>query len=152
MDSSLDLPTQSTCTTCTFSQDFSNYWTATLYFHALNGSFVRVPQKGNVGFESANGGMTVYYSQPYDGSKVTAFAPVSNPYTILTSSKRLQGFRMVVGNPTFRTAAQAAQFRQLTFTCLQDISTRTGETMDMPASPCPAGILANVRFPTWVLS
>lgn len=71
-----DLVGLSSCTTCTFTQDFSNYWTATLWFQARNGSFYPVPQKGNVDFESANGGMTVYYIAPYDGSSVTAFAPV----------------------------------------------------------------------------
>ncbi|KAM3081329.1 hypothetical protein ACMFMG_004797 [Clarireedia jacksonii] len=128
-----DLPTMSSCTTCTFSEDFSNYWTATEYFRARNGTFKRVPQKGNVNFESAKGGMTVYYSDPYDGSKVTAFKP---------------GFRMIVGNPMYRTSQEASKFRQLTFTCLQDPSTRTGETMNMPVSPCPAGIMSNIRFPT----
>ncbi|PQE22000.1 carbohydrate-binding module family 1 protein [Rutstroemia sp. NJR-2017a BBW] len=128
-----DLPGMSSCTTCTFSEDFSNYWTATLYFRARNGTFKRVPQKGNLGFESAKGGMTVYYSDPYDGSKVTAFKP---------------GFRMIVGNPTYRTSKEASKFRQLTFICLQDASTRTGETGNMPTSPCPAGIMSNVRFPT----
>jgi hypothetical protein len=29
-----DLPSASTCTSCTFSEDFSNYWTAVLYFRA----------------------------------------------------------------------------------------------------------------------
>lgn len=73
----MDLSGESTCTTCTFTEDLSNYWTATLFFRAQNGSFHRVPQKGNEGFESANGGMTVYYIQPYDNSAVTAFKPVS---------------------------------------------------------------------------
>lgn len=77
MDPALDLPKVSTCTTCTFTQDFSNYWTAILYFRARNGTFIRVPQIGNVNFEGANGGTTVYYSPPYDGSRSTAFAPVS---------------------------------------------------------------------------
>ncbi|KFY04057.1 hypothetical protein V490_00001 [Pseudogymnoascus sp. VKM F-3557] len=116
MDPTLDLSSVATCTTCTFTQDFSNYWTATLYFQNRNGSFIRVKQKGNEGFESANGGMT--------------------------------GFRMVVGNPMWRTAAEASGNRQLTFTCLQDTSTRTGETTSMPVDPCPAGIMSNVRFPT----
>lgn len=57
---------------------------------------------------------------------------------------------MQVGNPGYRTAQQASKFRQLTFTCLQDATTRTGETGDMPKQPCPAGIMANIRFPTYV--
>ena len=72
-----DLPTESTCTSCTFSEDFSNYWTASLYFKARNGTLQRVPQFENEGL-SQNGGMTVYYISPYDGiSNTTAFRPVS---------------------------------------------------------------------------
>ena len=32
---------KSTCTSCTYSEDFSNYWTAGLYFKAANGSLKR---------------------------------------------------------------------------------------------------------------
>lgn len=67
----------STCTSCTFSEDFSNYWTANLYFRARNGTFKRVPQMVNLGLEG-NEGITVYYIPPYDGvTNVTAFKPVS---------------------------------------------------------------------------
>ncbi|KAK3689239.1 hypothetical protein B0T22DRAFT_513432 [Podospora appendiculata] len=129
-----DIASEATCTTCTFAEDFSNYWTAALYFRARNGSVIRMPQIPNVGFGGAsNGGMTVYYTPSYNGGKVTAFQ---------------RGFRMVVGNPMYRTAAEAAKNRQLTFICLQDLSTRSPETTDMPKQACPAGIMANVRFPT----
>ncbi|KAF4617951.1 hypothetical protein G7Y89_g15031 [Cudoniella acicularis] len=135
MDPKVDIASQATCTTCTFSEDFSNYWTAVLYFRARNGTFKRVPQMGNVGFEDANGGgVTVYYSATASGSgKVTAFK---------------QGFRMLVGDPTIRTKAEADKYRQLTYTCLQTASTRSGETKDLPSKPCPAGIMSNIRFPT----
>ncbi|KAK3320204.1 hypothetical protein B0T19DRAFT_451501 [Cercophora scortea] len=135
MDPKTPPPQVASCTTCTFAEDFSNYWTAVLFFKARNGSYHRVPQKPNVGFEQANGGMTIYYT-PYVGntkSNVTAFQP---------------GFRMLVGQQGFRTKAQASQFRQLTYTCLKDPMTRSGETMDFPTGPCKAGIMANVRFPT----
>ncbi|PSN69106.1 hypothetical protein BS50DRAFT_599453 [Corynespora cassiicola Philippines] len=126
-----------TCTTCTFADDFSNYWTAVLFFRARNGTFKRVPIKGNVNFEQSNGGMTVYYTPTLKNGAakgaVTAFK---------------KGFRMIVGNPTYRTEAQAKQFRQLTYTCLQNMNTRTGETLNFPKKPCPAGIMVNVRFPT----
>ncbi|KAI0420612.1 hypothetical protein F5X98DRAFT_331386 [Xylaria grammica] len=129
---SLDIPSESTCTTCTFAEDFSNYWTAILYFQARNGTFKRVPQKPNVGFEAANGGMTVYYTPVISGQgQVTAFKP---------------GFRMIVGDPINR--AESNVPRQLTFTCLKDPYTRDGETKDFPKQPCPAGIMVNVRFPT----
>lgn len=28
------------------------------------------------------------------------------------------------------------------------MNTRTGETLDFPKKPCPAGVMVNVRFPT----
>jgi hypothetical protein len=55
----LDPPTASTCTSCTYSEDFSNYWTANIYFRARNGSFKRVKQFANLGLK-VEGGMTVY--------------------------------------------------------------------------------------------
>ena len=68
---------KSTCTSCTFAEDFSNYWTANLFFRARNGTFKRVPQMVNLGLQG-NGGVTVYYIPPYDGkTKVTGFKPVS---------------------------------------------------------------------------
>ncbi len=77
MDPGVGISNTATCTTCQFSEDFSNYWTAVMYFRAQNGTFRRVPLKGNVGFEQANGGMTVYYTNSLVGnSKVTAFQPV----------------------------------------------------------------------------
>jgi hypothetical protein len=39
---------ESTCTTCTYSEDFSNYWTANLYFRARNGTYKRVKQMVNL--------------------------------------------------------------------------------------------------------
>jgi hypothetical protein len=79
-----DPPTLSTCTSCTYSEDFSNYWTAVLYFRARNGTFKRVKQVANGGLVQ-NGGITIYYIPPYDGrTKVTAFKPVS-----LSSSRKM---------------------------------------------------------------
>lgn len=67
----------STCTTCTYSEDMSNYWTAVLYYKARNGTFKRVAQEANMGLVQ-NGGITVYYIPPYDGrTKVTAFPKVT---------------------------------------------------------------------------
>lgn len=72
-----DLPSRSNCTSCTFSEDFSNYWTAAMYYRARNGTFKRVAQFPNGGLKQ-NGGITVYYIPPYDGvTNVTAFKPVS---------------------------------------------------------------------------
>lgn len=133
-----DIAERATCTTCQFSEDFSNYWTAVLFFRARNGTYHRVPQIPNVGFDGQTGGMTVYYMQ--DGlanyqqtSKVTAFKT---------------GFRMLIGEASNRDRAGSNRFRQITYTCLKDPGTRFPETMDFPRQPCPAGIMANVRFPT----
>jgi len=73
-----------TCTSCTYSEDFSNYWTASMYFKSPeNGSYRLVPQMANYRRPTSNellpqdGGITVYYMQPFGGkTSVTAFKPV----------------------------------------------------------------------------
>lgn len=70
-----DISKLATCTSCTFDQDFSNYWTANLYFRARNGTYKRVPQMANEAIGNANGGITVYYTAPGPRT-VTAFKPV----------------------------------------------------------------------------
>ena len=84
MDPKKDMPGESSCTSCQLVDDFSNYWTAVLYFKAQNGTYKRVPQLGNNQFEKAKGGLTVYYMQDAiytssQTSKVQAFQPVSAP-------------------------------------------------------------------------
>ena len=88
-----DPAAKSTCTTCSFSEDFSNYWTANLYFRAKNGSYKRVPQMVNLGLKG-KGGITVYYIPPYDGkTKVTAFKPVSSARDPRTEREGYEGKR-----------------------------------------------------------
>ncbi len=81
-----DVGERGTCTTCQMAEDFSNYWTAHLYFKHPNGSYHRVPvlpvQPLLGGSQGASGGLTVYYTQ-FDLSKdnlakqkITAFKPV----------------------------------------------------------------------------
>ena len=41
-----DVSKHASCTTCGFAEDFSNYWTANLYFKARNGTYKRIPQGG----------------------------------------------------------------------------------------------------------
>ena len=90
-----DIGEKGSCTTCAYTEDFSNYWTATMYFRHENGSYKRVPQypNANLGTQGANdytikGGMTIYYTQKdfYDNGlseqNITAFPPVS--YTSLS--------------------------------------------------------------------
>jgi hypothetical protein len=40
MDPSTDLAKSSTCTSCSFTQDKSNYWTAVMFFKAKNGTYM----------------------------------------------------------------------------------------------------------------
>ncbi|CCC14883.1 hypothetical protein SMACR_07610 [Sordaria macrospora] len=44
---SQDISQLASCTTCSYSDDLSNYWTANMYFRARNGSYKRVPQIPN---------------------------------------------------------------------------------------------------------
>jgi hypothetical protein len=140
MDPKNDIPSMATCTSCTFSEDFSNYWTAVMYFRARNGTFKRVPQFPNKFLESANAGMTIYYIQPYDGrTKVTAFKP---------------GFRMLVGDASLRSAAKQAP--QICIRChSKDILKEQGppcaskiDFKSMPTGFCAGGMRASVFFPT----
>jgi hypothetical protein len=127
----------STCTSCTFAEDFSNYWTAVLYFRARNGTFKRVHQFANDGIHAV-GGVTVYYIPPYDGrSTVTAFKP---------------GFRMLVGDAALRTSK--GQQKQLCHRCLSATGNSGGapctnpDTQSLPKGFCTGGIRTTITFPT----
>jgi len=132
MDPSVDVAQKATCTTCSFSEDLSNYWTAVMYFRARNGSYKRVQQYPNALLGTLTGGMTVYYLQADFSSngnqKITSFKP---------------GFRMTVGTPTAASGSNPG----LRYTCLQDVMTRFPETANFPDKPCPAGIMAIHHFP-----
>jgi hypothetical protein len=52
-----DLVKLSTCTTCQFTEDLSNYWTAVLFYRANNGSFMKVPQVNQQGTNGIKAGM-----------------------------------------------------------------------------------------------
>ncbi len=55
-----DVGTRGTCTTCEMAEDFSNYWTAVLYFKHTNGSYHRVPVTNNAALaRGTTGGMYV---------------------------------------------------------------------------------------------
>ncbi|KAF2707301.1 hypothetical protein K504DRAFT_470484 [Pleomassaria siparia CBS 279.74] len=134
-----DPSTQSSCTTCDYSEDFSNYWTANLYFKAPNNTFKRVPQMVNLGL-SGREGVTVYYIPPYDGkTKVTAFP---------------KGFRMIVGDAMLRT--KEGQQKQLCHRCFSNKAQDpfggapcTGDdTFDLPKKSCGGGIRTTITFPT----
>jgi hypothetical protein len=133
-----DVAERATCTTCQMAEDFSNYWTATLYFkHPTNGSYHRVPvvpvQPLLGGSQGATGGITVYYTQ-FDLSKdniktqpIKSFQP---------------GFRMTVGSPTTTGKPQVG----LRYQCLTGTS-RGAEMPDFPTKPCTGGIFTTQHFP-----
>jgi len=131
-----DLPTASTCTTCTFTEDFSNYWTAVLYFRARNGTFKRVPQLPNQGLRG-NGGITVYYIPSSDAStKVTAFKP---------------GFRMLVGDASRRSAGNDHKVCHRCMPASGDNSNLNCASPDgqtLPKGFCAGGIRSIITFPT----
>ncbi|KAK8113029.1 hypothetical protein PG984_013555 [Apiospora sp. TS-2023a] len=123
-----DVSEMANCTTCTFSEDLSNYWTANMYFKARNGTYKRVGQIPNRFLNGETGGMTVYYTGPYDGSKVTAFKP---------------GFRMLAGDPTQR--ATGGNFGGDNYAPCAD---KTVDSVALPNKMCPGGIRTTIRFPT----
>ncbi|KAI0455601.1 hypothetical protein F5B21DRAFT_470942 [Xylaria acuta] len=144
MDPGLNISAEATCTTCTFTEDFSNYWTAVLFFHHRNGSFHRVPLMENLGLEGQRGGMTVYYTAPYDKkTKVTAFKP---------------GFRMIIGDPMYRKPSpNTNELNSIAFRCFTtpwgpappDSAIGGGnDTRSFPNQPCPYGLRVNNFFPT----
>ncbi|KAL7622551.1 hypothetical protein AAE478_008058 [Parahypoxylon ruwenzoriense] len=131
-----DLPTASTCTSCTFSEDFSNYWTAVLYFRARNGTFKRVPQYPSEGLK-ADGGITVYYiPSPDRQTKVTAFKP---------------GFRMLVGDALLRSPGTA---RKVCHRCMpasgdnSNLNCASPDSQTLPKDFCVGGIRSVITFPT----
>ena len=80
----IDPPATSKCTSCKMVEDFSNYWTASIYFRSPeNGTFRRVPQMANGRLNGTlleqDGGLTIYYMQPFSGKnkKTTVMKPVS---------------------------------------------------------------------------
>jgi len=138
-----DVSTIANCTTCSFNQDLSNYWTANMYFKARNGTYKRVPQIPNRGLTGEVGGMTVYYTSPYDGSKVTAFKP---------------GFRMLAGSQDQRAPGGITKWNAICFRCYNapnfggdngaPCSDKTVDSVNLPNKACPGGIRTTVRFPT----
>ncbi|KAH8665995.1 hypothetical protein BGZ60DRAFT_378377 [Tricladium varicosporioides] len=133
MNPTIEPSSLSTCTSCTFLDDFSNYWTASMYFQARNGSFKRIQQLGSLYAEKATGGITVYYFDPPRKSNVSAFK---------------KGFRMRNGDPTARDKASASAFRGITYTCLEKEDTRFTNITDVfPSKFCKYGILTTIYFP-----
>ncbi|KAG7284325.1 hypothetical protein NEMBOFW57_010697 [Staphylotrichum longicolle] len=131
-----DLVKGSTCTSCTFTEDLSNYWTAVLYFRARNGTYKGVRQLPNLGL-GGNGGITVYYIPPHDRNvSVTAFKP---------------GFRMLVGDAA---SDKPGQDPKVCHRCMpkegdkSNLNCAAPDTKTLPKEPCVGGIRSVITFPT----
>ncbi|PPQ63415.1 hypothetical protein CVT24_004925 [Panaeolus cyanescens] len=129
-----DLPSMSTCTSCSFSEDFSNYWTAVLYFKHHNGTYKRVPQAAGQFTGNANGGMTIYYIQQ-GNSRNTAFKKARDAMS--------------------RSFSGSQEARSLNFRCLGangsngDVIGLPGtDTNTLPTQPCLGGIRSQIIFPS----
>ncbi|KAH3943511.1 hypothetical protein HBI56_109630 [Parastagonospora nodorum] len=143
---STDVSKLASCTTCGYSEDLSNYWTANVYFKARNGTYKRVPQIPNRDLFNdkytgkTTGGFVVYYVSPGKG-KTTAFKP---------------GFRMLVGDATNRVSKNRKT--QSCFRCYSSdnfggdnaapCADAKLDTEGFPKNACPGGIRSNILYPT----
>ncbi|KAI6374301.1 hypothetical protein MCOR25_003246 [Pyricularia grisea] len=135
-----DLAARSTCTSCSFREDLSNYWTAVLFFQHRNGSFRRVPQVGNGGPQGKlinDGGLDVYYMP---SGKVTVFK---------------KGFRMLVGDAG-QTDTSKVSKANICHRCWTAPSESTfiggapcsgSDTVDIPQNPSCKMIRQTLVFP-----
>jgi len=129
----------STCTSCSFAEDLSNYWTAVLFFKNRNGSFIRVPQVGNGGPQGRlinKGGLDVYY---IPRGEVTAFK---------------KGFRMIAGSPNNKdTTRNKGNICNRCWTSANENKFVGGppctgsDSMEVPADPSCKMIRQTVIFP-----
>lgn len=145
------------------SEDFSNYWTASIYFQSPeNGTFKRVPQMANGRLNGTlldqNGGLTIYYMHAFSGTSknVTVFPPVNHlEHPVVVYSDTSQGFRMLTGDPTIRKAQSGSM--AICHRCLAKNERVTGgsgapcsakDTASFPTTACAGGIRATVIFPS----
>ena len=161
--STIDPPKTSTCTSCIYKEDTSNYWTASIYFKSPeNGTYRRVPQMANGRLNGTlleqDGGLTVYYMRPFSGgTNTTQMKPVcaKKNSVIGPHTYTLQGFRMLAGDPNLRTAN--GSYPAICHRCLaanERLSGGSGapcaksDFASFPNKPCAGGIRATVIFPS----
>jgi len=140
MDPAEDPAQKSTCTSCSFVQDKSNYWTAVMFFKAKNGSYIRVPQTGNGGPQGKlinKGGLDVYY---IPSGKTTAFK---------------KGFRMLAGSAS-NTDPKKVSSGNICHRCWTSPNENTfvgnqpcsgTDTVEIPADPKCKMIRQTIIFP-----
>jgi hypothetical protein len=130
-----DLPSQSTCTSCSFKEDLSNYWTAVLMYRSGDGKFMRVPTTGNGGPQGklehptsgpGKGGMDIYYIPNPARGKQVAFK---------------KGFRMIAGDAGNKDASKVKK-NMLCHRCW----TSPNESQFVGGAPCTGS--DTVEIPT----
>ncbi|KAI9742159.1 MAG: hypothetical protein M1818_004059 [Claussenomyces sp. TS43310] len=133
----------STCSSCTVTKDFSNYWVPTLFYHAENGSFINVEQ---------GGGALIYYLaqiiRSLDAMANGGNSQRSDPQDPEYSNGLLAfpaGFRMTAGDPLLRSYNGTAEQQAISFACL---GTQTAEAHELPNYNCPNGLRAQIFFPS----
>ncbi|KAF2748509.1 hypothetical protein M011DRAFT_400391 [Sporormia fimetaria CBS 119925] len=143
----MDPAKEASCTSCIYTEDKSNYWTASIYFRSPeNGTFKRVPQMANGRLNGTllpqEGGLTVYYMRPFSGT---------NKQTVVFKP----GFRMFAGEPSLR--SKEGVYPGICHRCLAASERIMGgsgapcdrnDTPEFPNKPCPGGIRATVIFPS----
>ncbi|PVI00562.1 hypothetical protein DM02DRAFT_526684 [Periconia macrospinosa] len=136
-----DISKFASCTSCHFTQDLSNYWTANLYFKARNNTYKRIPQIANQFNPGDEGGITVYYTSSAPNAS-TAFTP---------------GFRMFTGDTMRRNSTNLGKNKQQCYRCYPQPNwggspyppcmDPVWDTEHFPRQPCPGGIRSNIIFP-----
>ncbi|KAK0650748.1 hypothetical protein QBC41DRAFT_389973 [Cercophora samala] len=137
-----DLVSNSTCTSCTFTEDLSNYWTAVLFFRARNGTYKRVPQEQEEMLRG-NGGITVYYIPS---------TTITTPGTVKAFRP---GFRMLVGDAAKKEGPDAGPAPvKVCHRCMpesgdnRNLNCASPDTEKLPSKPCVGGIRSVITFPT----
>ncbi|MCJ1301860.1 hypothetical protein MMC08_004661 [Hypocenomyce scalaris] len=120
----------STCATVPVVPDKSNYWMPNLYFHASNGSFIRVPE------------------QPYH--KIYYKYGNNDDTPDLTRSEFPQEFRMITGNAELREndGSMGTPGNQLQWECHGTGAPAATTGFPTGFTSCSDGLAAAMRFPS----
>ncbi|KAG5643284.1 hypothetical protein DXG03_001251 [Asterophora parasitica] len=140
---------ESQCTSIPIAEDKSNYWFPHLYFQWANGSFT-----------SLTGGAVMYVPDLFQIFRSLSNFDIQLPEQLLHSLTmwvfnfhlhgllltRFQQFRMLSGNPTYRSLdPNNIEQTAISFLCL-DFNGQTTHHTSIPNKACPSGIRAQVNF------
>lgn len=126
-----DATQKATCSTIKVIADKSNYWMPALYFHAKNGSFIRVPEKPD---------HRIYYKYGTGNNKPD-----------LERSEFPPGFQMISGSANLRhdDGSMGVSGNQLNWVCHDGASNPEATGFPKGFTNCDAyGFAASMRFPS----